>query len=116
MAFFTLVMVVGVARYVRERKMRWLVIAAAGFSFSYATKEATFLTVLLFGSFLGALIAWEFGLKMSLRARFNQESPYVALLPETFAPVTLLAYFIFPGVPAKLLFACLTYFSLYSTS
>jgi len=115
MAFFTLVMVVGVARYVRERKMRWLVIAAAGFSFSYATKEATFLTVLLFGSFLGALIAWEFGLKMSLRARFNQESPYVALLPETFAPVTLLAYFIVAGVAGKVLFGWVKYLSVYTT-
>jgi uncharacterized protein (TIGR03663 family) len=115
MAFFTLVMVVGVARYVRERKMRWLVIAAAGFSFSYATKEATFLTILLFGSFLGALIAWEFGLKKSLRARFNQESPYVALLPETFAPVTLLAYFVVAGIAGKVLFGWVKYLSVYTT-
>jgi len=115
MAFFTLVMVVGVARYVRERKMRWLVIAAAGLSFSYATKEATFLTMLLFGSFLGALIAWEFGLKMSLRARFNQESPYVALLPETFAPVTLLAYFVVAGIAGKVLFGWVKYLSVYTT-
>ena len=35
MAFFTLLMVVGVARYVHTRKMRWLVIAAAGFSFRH---------------------------------------------------------------------------------
>ena len=81
MAFFTLLMVVGVARYVRTRKMRWLVIAAAGLSFSYATKEATFLTILVFGSFLGALIAWELGLRVSLRSRFYEESPLVAWLP-----------------------------------
>src|SRR3989454_10488840 len=52
MACFTLLMVVGIARYVHTRKMRWLLITAAGFAFSYATKEATFLTVLVFGSFL----------------------------------------------------------------
>ena len=38
MAFFTFLIVVGVARYVRTRKMIWLVVAAAAFSFSYATK------------------------------------------------------------------------------
>jgi uncharacterized protein (TIGR03663 family) len=115
MAFFTLLMVVGVARYVHTRKMRWLVIAAAGFSFSYATKEATFLTVLVFGSFLGALIAWELGLKMPLRSRFNNASSLVALFPKTFAPVTLLVYFIVAGVAAKFLFAWIKSASLYIT-
>jgi uncharacterized protein (TIGR03663 family) len=116
MAFFTLVMVVGVARYVRERKMRWLVIAAAGFAFSYATKEATFLTVLVFGSFLGALIAWELGLKVALRSRFNRESPSVALLPKTFAPVTLLAYFVIAGIVGKVFFGWVKYLSVYTTN
>jgi uncharacterized protein (TIGR03663 family) len=116
MAFFTLLIVVGVARYVHTRKMRWLVIAAAGFAFSYATKEATFLTVLVFGSFLGALIAWELGLKVPLRSRVNQESSFVAFLPNTFAPVALLAYFIIAGVAAKFLFAWIKSVSLYITN
>ena len=115
MAFFTLLMVVGVARYIHERKMRWLVIAAAGFSFSYATKEATFLTVLIFGSFLGALIAWELGLRLPLRSRINQESHSIALLPKTFAPVTLLVYFVIAGIAAKLLFAWIRSTSIYIT-
>src|SRR5205085_7434092 len=63
-AFFTLVMVVGVARYVRDRKMRWLVVAAAGFAFGYATKESIFLMILTFGCFLGALAVWELGLRI----------------------------------------------------
>lgn len=116
MAFFTLVMVVGVARYVHTHKMRWLVIAAAGFAFSYATKEATFLTILIFGSFLGALIAWELGLKMPLRSRINQDSAFFALLPKTFAPVTLLAYFVIAGVAAKFLFAWIKSISIYITN
>ncbi len=116
MAFFTLVMVVGVARYVHTHKMRWLVIAAAGFAFSYATKEATFLTVLVFGSFLGALIAWELGLKVPLRSRINREPSFVALLPKTFAPVTLLAYIVIAGVAAKFLFAWIKSISLYITN
>ena len=116
MAFFTLVIVVGVARYIRERKMRWLVIAAAGLSFSYATKEATFLTVLVFGSFLGALIAWELGLRAQFRSRFNQDSPFTAMLPQTFAPVTLLAYIIVAGIAGKELFGLVKYLSVYTTS
>jgi uncharacterized protein (TIGR03663 family) len=115
MAFFTLLIVVGVARYVRTRKMRWLVIAASGFSFSYATKEATFLTILVFGSFLGALIAWELGLRVSLRSRFNHESPIVAWLPKSFAQVFVLVYFAIAGVAAKYLFAWIKSVSMYIT-
>jgi len=115
MAFFTLLMVVGVARYVHTRKMRWLVIAAVGFAFSYATKEATFLTIMVFGSFLGALIAWELGLKVPLRARFNRESPVVKWLPKSLAPVTVLVYFVIAGVAAKFLFAWIKSVSIYIT-
>src|SRR5579885_3546969 len=38
MACFTLLLVVSVARYVRSRRMGWLVISAAGFALAYATK------------------------------------------------------------------------------
>ncbi|HYB02400.1 MAG TPA: flippase activity-associated protein Agl23 [Ktedonobacteraceae bacterium] len=115
MAFFTLLMVVGVARYVHTRKMIWLVIAAAAFSFSYATKEATFLTILVFGSFLGALIAWELGVKVELRSRFHQESRIVSWLPKTFAPIAVLIYFVLAGIAAKFLFAWIKSVSLYIT-
>jgi len=115
MTFFTLLMVVGVARYVHDRKMRWLVIAAAGFAFAYATKEATFLAALVFGSFMGALIAWELGLKLPLRSRINQESPLASSVPKTFAPVTLLVYLVVAGVAAKLLFAWIKSVSIYIT-
>ncbi len=115
MAFFTLLIVVGVARYVHTRKMRWLVIAAAGFSFSYATKEATFLTVLVFGSFLGALIVWELGSKASLRSGLNQESRIARWLPKNFAPVAVLVYFVIAGIAAKYLFAWIKSVSIYIT-
>src|SRR5258706_16337688 len=61
MACFTLLMVVAVARYIRDRKMYWLVIAAAAFSLSYATKEATFLTMAGFGRFISGMIVLEIG-------------------------------------------------------
>lgn len=108
MACFTLLMVVAIARYVRERKMRWLIIGAMAFAFSYATKEATFLSVAVFGSFIGGLIAWELGLKWKLRS----DSPY---LPRTAAPFTLLAYLIVGGIAAKFLFGWLKTMSIYIT-
>ncbi len=70
MACFTLMLVVAIARYVRDRQMRWLILAAVAFALSYATKEATFLTIAVFGSFFVAVIVWELGLRVPLRARF----------------------------------------------
>lgn len=102
-AFFTFVMIVGVARYVRDRKMRWLVIAAAGFAFAYATKESIFLEILTFGCFLGALLVWELGLRVPLRSRLGEENAQNALIPRTFAPVFTLVYFIIAGIAGKLL-------------
>ncbi len=114
LACFTLLMVVAVARYIRERKMSWLVLAAAAFSLAYATAEATFLTIAVFGSFLGALIVWEIGSRFSLRerlARGDQEAG--RFLPRTFAPLAVLVYFLVAGIAAKILFARLDQLSTY---
>ncbi len=102
-AFFTLVMVVGVARYVHDRKMRWLVVAAAGFAFGYATKESIFLMILTFGCFMGALAVWELGLRIPLRTRRGEQGQPNPLLPRTFAPIFTLVYFIIAGIAGKLL-------------
>jgi uncharacterized protein (TIGR03663 family) len=59
MACFTLVLIVSVVQYVRTRKMSWVILAALSFVLSYATKEATFLSIAVFGSFAGALLVWE---------------------------------------------------------
>lgn len=116
MAFFTLLMVVGVARYVRERKMRWFVIAALGFSFSYATSEATFLTIAVFGSFLGALLVWELGLKWRIRASVESDAAFARYLPRTGAPIALLAYFLIAGILGKVFFGWLNRLSTYITN
>src|SRR6266487_1263532 len=58
MACFTLLLVVAVGRYVHTHKMRWIIIAAAAFGLSYATKEATFLTVLIFGTLARFFFGW----------------------------------------------------------
>ncbi len=116
MACFTLLMVVAIARYVRSRKMRWLIIGAVAFSLSYATKEATFLTVAVFGSFLGGLLAWELGLRWPLRSRFSSDSPFAARLPHTAAPITLLAYLVIAGIAAKIFFGWIQALSIYVTN
>jgi predicted membrane-bound mannosyltransferase len=114
MACFTLLLVVSIARYVRSRQMRWLILAALAFSLSYATKEATFLTVAVLGSFFGALIAWELGLKWPLRLRNNPEtSPWY--IPRTAAPIALLAYLLVAGIAGKIFFSWLKALSIYVT-
>jgi len=102
-AAFTLLLVVGIARYIRERKISWLLLATAGFALSYTTAEVTFLTIAIFGSFLGALIVWELGSKFKLPAARIENS----FLPTTLAPFLILAYFVIVGLVAKLFFATL---------
>ncbi len=116
MACFTLVLVVGTARYIREHKLRWLIVASLGFAFSYATKEATFLTIAVFGSFFGALLAWELGLKWSLRAKVSSEAKLLTYLPKTWAPVTLVAYFLVLAPIAKFFFSWMKSTSIYITN
>jgi uncharacterized protein (TIGR03663 family) len=119
MACFTILLVVAVARYLRERKMRWLVLAAAAFSLSYATKEATFLTVGVFGSFFGALIVWELGLRwplhFSLSLSLSSKAPLNRISTQTAAPVLVLTYFLVLGVSAKIFLGWLKNLSIYIT-
>ncbi|HEY4383090.1 MAG TPA: flippase activity-associated protein Agl23 [Ktedonobacteraceae bacterium] len=115
MACFTLLLVVAVARYIRVRKMRWLVLASAAFSLSYATKEATFLTIAVFGSFMGALIFWEIGMRKSVRTPLSEESFFRRYLPPTAAPYVLLGYFVVAGIAGKFFFAWLKNLSTYIT-
>jgi uncharacterized protein (TIGR03663 family) len=113
MACFTLLLVIGVVRYVQERKIRWIVLAAAGFALSYATSEATFLTIAIFGSFLGALIAWEIGLRFQLRPD-EPAATRPRYLPRTAAPLFVIAYFIVAGVFAKIFLGFIDQLSIYA--
>jgi predicted membrane-bound mannosyltransferase len=115
MACFTLLMVVAVARYIRSRKMRWIVIAAAAFSLSYATKEATFLTIGVFGSFLGGLIVWEIGKRFRLSSPDQKRTLSTALVPRTLAPIFLVMYIVVAGIAAKILLRWLDYLAVYTT-
>jgi uncharacterized protein (TIGR03663 family) len=116
MACFTLLLVVAVARYLRVRKLRWLVIAFAAFALSYATKEATFLTVGVFGSFLGALIFWELGSRISFPSRYTEEEQKRRFIPKTGASLAVLLYLLVAGLVAKWAFAWIKDLSLYITN
>jgi uncharacterized protein (TIGR03663 family) len=59
MATFTLLLIISVVQYVRTHKLKWAIAAGLAFVLSYATKEATFLSIGVFGSFAGALLVWE---------------------------------------------------------
>jgi uncharacterized protein (TIGR03663 family) len=110
MACFTLLLVVATARYIRDRKAGWLLTAAIAFTLCYATKESTFLLIGIFGSFLGALIAWELGVRKPLRRQLQDSSTSEAgvqdtssprFLLRTWGPWFVLIYFIVIGVIAK---------------
>ncbi|HCI81438.1 MAG TPA: hypothetical protein DHW02_17315, partial [Ktedonobacter sp.] len=115
-AFFTFLFIVGTARYLRERKLRWLITAAAGFAFAYATKESIFLEIAIFGSFLGALIIWELGLRLQVRSRMKMKSSAARYAPRTGAPILLVLYFIILAPIAKVLFAWMKNLSIYITN
>ena len=130
MACFTLLLVVAVAQYMQTRRMLWFVTAAIAFSLSYATKEATFLTIGVFGSFFAALLAWELGSRWPFPLRFHakqlaagDEEAHQAkvgltekFVPYTAAPITLLCYLVMFGALAKWLFGWLKSLSVYITA
>ncbi|KAA0239706.1 TIGR03663 family protein [bacterium] len=57
MAFFTMLMVAAMWRYLAEGRDRWLIILALAFAGSMATKEATYLTLAVFLLFLDVYLA-----------------------------------------------------------
>ncbi|HLZ61241.1 MAG TPA: flippase activity-associated protein Agl23 [Ktedonosporobacter sp.] len=113
MACFTFLLVVGVARYLSTRKARWLMIAALAFALSYATKEATFLTIGVFGSFLGAAIVWELGKRINLPVRARFANAWYA--PKNAAPILVILYFVILAPIAKIFFALINALSAYIT-
>jgi predicted membrane-bound mannosyltransferase len=73
-ACFTYAMVVCAAQFYRKHEMRWLITLVVSFTLAYATKEAIYLSVAIFGSFLVGLSVWELGHSVSQRlpARFSE--------------------------------------------
>ncbi len=113
MACFTLLMVVAVGCYVRTRRAFWLIVAALGFGLSYATNEATFLTIAVFGSFLALLLAWELGVRLPVRSRANANVALAARLPRTAAPIFLSISIVIVAAFAKIFLSWMENLSTY---
>jgi uncharacterized protein (TIGR03663 family) len=113
MACFTLLLVVGLVRYVQERKLGWLLVGVLGLALSYATKEATFLTIAVVGSYGVGVLMWELGSRWRLREKVRGEPGW---LPKTWAPLLLFAYVLVGGVMALQLFHWLHNLSVYITT
>ncbi len=116
MACFTLLLVVAIGRYIRYRKGAWLVVAALAFALSYATKEATFLSIAVFGSFFVALLVWELGVRIPVRSRLHADAAYARYLPKTGAPLMLVGFALLCVPLAKWFFGWMKNLSVYVTN
>jgi uncharacterized protein (TIGR03663 family) len=125
MACFTLVLIISVIQYLRTRKMGWAILAALSFVLSYATKEATFLSIAVFGSFAGALLVWE----VASRRLGNAQAPQQGVedtahtvsfqkkpLSRVIKLSMLLVYFVVIGIPALLLLSWTKSVSIYTNA
>ncbi|HDQ26267.1 MAG TPA: TIGR03663 family protein [bacterium] len=59
----TLMLLVGLLRYFDTKRLGWLMLAAVGLALSWATKEVTYITLAIFGSFLFFRWIWEYSLR-----------------------------------------------------
>ena len=68
-AGWTLLMVIGIWKYLDERRGRWLYVTAAAMAFLFSTKEVAFIHAFIFGSFLFLLVAyrWWFELRRTTK-------------------------------------------------
>jgi predicted membrane-bound mannosyltransferase len=126
-ASFTFATVVAFWKFCEERRLRWLLIAVGAFVFAYATKEAAFFNIAIFGGILGGFLVWELGSRfvypsarpqvaelheVELATEPTEEAPETPLPPaRRFWPLglnqhagvpALLGYFALAGILAKL--------------
>ena len=69
----TLMIVVGLFKYFENKKPGWLFLAAAGLALSWATKEVTYITLFIFGTFFFVRWMWENSLKTSDPDKYEEE-------------------------------------------
>jgi uncharacterized protein (TIGR03663 family) len=79
-AFFMLLLIVCLWRYIEERKARYLYISAAALSLSFGTKEVSFITVAIIGIFLLILTAREFTQSVAKKVDFRGLSGHAEYL------------------------------------
>ena len=92
-AFWSLALVIFLWRYLSERKAIYLYLGAAVLSLSFCTKEVTYITVAIFGSFLFIVAAWDV-----LARLIRKASQYHISAPAAF--FLLIATLTFPQLSA----------------
>jgi len=73
MAVDTIAIAIGLLRYFDSRKPGWLYLSAVGLALSWATKEATFITLFVMGTFFIARWFWEYSIRFN-PDKFEAES------------------------------------------
>ncbi len=81
-ASFIFITVVALFKYAEQRRLRWLLFGLGAFTGAYATKEAAFFNIAMFGGILLGFIAWELGSRLvypsaRLRDEAGDEMDYV---------------------------------------
>lgn len=79
MAVDTLAMAIGLFRYFDSRQPKWLYLAAIGLALSWCTKEATYITLFIFGTFFIIRWFWEYAGRHNAE-RTQQEGKIYPLL------------------------------------
>ncbi len=72
MAVDTVMLVIGLFRFFDSRKPGWLYLAATGLALSWCTKEATYITLAIFGSYFFFRWLWEYSLRNT--EKFKEEN------------------------------------------
>ena len=103
-ASFTFATVVASFTFCDERRLRWLLLSVGAFVLSYATKEAAFFNLAIFGGILGGFIAWELGSRSvypSVRGELKMDDEGKAAPRRLRMPLGMKEH---AGVPALLLY------------
>ena len=100
MAVDTIAMVIGLFKFFDTKKPAWLYLASVGLAFSWATKEATYITGFIFFTFFFFRWIWEYSLR-HLPEKFQEENKIYGTLNYLFGkglPVLGWALAIFFGI------------------
>ncbi len=106
--FWTLLLVICLWRYIEERKARYLYIGAAALSLSFCTKEVSYITVVIFASFLLIVAGRELIARIRRRFDLSDLTPaaeYLILIGTLSLPLFAAGIEIIPGVELTHLWA-----------
>ena len=95
LAFFTLLAVAAIWRYLEDHRDRWLILFAVAFTGAVTTKEGAFLTIAVFLVYLDVFLASDLA-RRSLSAREMHEPWRKLLLTLGFAPFAWIAAAFWP--------------------